>query len=208
MRNPARPRFPPPGRDSRMAWSMSRGGWFPRWIPTWPACDLPADFAARLPVQDQAPARWARAQGFTPGTVAALFGTLRRLRPDVIHTHNPGTVDRCGLGHGCRRPDPILHGEHEGQIQQQVAQRAPSLAATVRRIAAARACTRCSIASMISALAAERPARRMGMNGDSRNGAERRPSLPARLQDRRARLPLRLPGSRPWSSASWAGLWP
>lgn len=75
------------------------------------------DFAARLPVPDQVYVL-GKGAGFTPGTVAALFGTLRRLRPDVIHTHNLGPLIYAALATAGGVLTPILHGEH-GQIQHQ-----------------------------------------------------------------------------------------
>jgi len=48
-------------------------------------------------------------EGFSPGTVAALAGHIRRLSPDVIHTHNFGPLIYAVLAAPC---GPILHGEH------------------------------------------------------------------------------------------------
>lgn len=75
------------------------------------------DFAARLPVPDQVYVL-GKGSGFTPRTVLALHQTLRRLRPDVVHTHNLGPLIYASLATVGGVTTPILHGEH-GQIQEQ-----------------------------------------------------------------------------------------
>lgn len=75
------------------------------------------DFAARLPAPNQVYVL-GKGTGFTPSTVAALFQTVRHLRPDVIHTHNLGPLIYAALATVGGTVTPILHGEH-GQIQRQ-----------------------------------------------------------------------------------------
>ena len=53
----------------------------------------------------------AKREGLSPSTIATLSGCIRKLRPDVIHTHNFGPLIYALLaapGAGAR----ILHGEH------------------------------------------------------------------------------------------------
>jgi glycosyltransferase involved in cell wall biosynthesis len=48
-------------------------------------------------------------EGFSLSTVAALSDQIRRLSPDIVHTHNLGPLIYAGLA---APAVPILHGEH------------------------------------------------------------------------------------------------
>ncbi len=50
--------------------------------------------------------------GRSLGTVWRLHRLIRRVRPDVVHTHNLGPLIYAALATGYGRLVPILHGEH------------------------------------------------------------------------------------------------
>jgi glycosyltransferase involved in cell wall biosynthesis len=75
------------------------------------------DFAARLPHPDQVYVL-GKGTSFSPGAVVALNRTIRRIRPDVVHTHNLGPLIYSSLATIGGSTTPIVHGEH-GQIQNQ-----------------------------------------------------------------------------------------
>lgn len=74
------------------------------------------DFAARLPAPSQVYVL-GKGTSFSPSSVKSLFHIIRRLRPDVIHTHNLGPLIYASLATVAGTLTPILHGEH-GQIQE------------------------------------------------------------------------------------------
>ncbi len=74
------------------------------------------DFAEKLPKPDQVYVL-GKGESFTLGAVSALSRTIRRERPDVVHTHNLGPLIYASLATGIGAWTPIVHGEH-GQIQQ------------------------------------------------------------------------------------------
>jgi glycosyltransferase involved in cell wall biosynthesis len=73
-------------------------------------------FAERLPKPQQVYVM-DKSDRFSPGAALRLHRAIRRIRPDVIHTHNLGPLIYATMATGLGRLSPILHGEH-GQIQE------------------------------------------------------------------------------------------
>jgi glycosyltransferase involved in cell wall biosynthesis len=74
--------------------------------------DRIGSFSGRL-LPDVDVACLSRERGFSFSTVARLARQLRKIRPDVIHTHNLGPLIYAVLARGLSlRVAPILHGEH------------------------------------------------------------------------------------------------
>ncbi len=53
-----------------------------------------------------------KGSGFSPRAIWALWRTIRRVRPHVLHTHNLGPLIYTSLATLGGRTHPILHGEH------------------------------------------------------------------------------------------------
>lgn len=53
-----------------------------------------------------------RQEGFNVRTLLGLRKVIRKINPDVIHTHNLGPLIYSSLGTGLGFTHPILHGEH------------------------------------------------------------------------------------------------
>ncbi|MBI3874467.1 MAG: glycosyltransferase, partial [Verrucomicrobia bacterium] len=79
-------------------------------------------FAARLPDPAQV-YPLGKPAGVSLKTVARLAQLVRRLKPDLLHTHNRGPLVYGGLATAMGRACPILHGEH-GQLTEE--ERAPA----------------------------------------------------------------------------------
>lgn len=75
------------------------------------------DFASRMPNPEQVLVL-GKQDGFSPRAVWRLVRLVGALRPDVIHTHNLGTLIYAALATCGGLLCPIAHGEH-GQIQKQ-----------------------------------------------------------------------------------------
>lgn len=73
------------------------------------------DFASRMPDESKVVVL-GKGEGFSPKAVIALARYLRRVRADVVHTHNLGTLIYASLATLGGRLHPIVHGEH-GQLQ-------------------------------------------------------------------------------------------
>lgn len=69
------------------------------------------EFAARLPDPDLVHVL-AKPEGFSPRTVLRLRRLIRKLRPDLIHSHNLGALIYAACSTFFGRSHPILHGEH------------------------------------------------------------------------------------------------
>ena len=50
--------------------------------------------------------------GFSPGAALRLARAIRRLRPDVVHSHNLGALIYTALATGGGRLATVIHGEH------------------------------------------------------------------------------------------------
>ena len=74
-------------------------------------------FADRLP-DPQAVTLLGKGSGFSFNSVSALQAAIKRIRPDVVHTHNLGPLIYAILATLGGTSVPVLHGEH-GQIQPQ-----------------------------------------------------------------------------------------
>lgn len=73
------------------------------------------DFAQRMPKESQV-AVMGKGDGFSWQTVRNLFRYIRATKPDLVHTHNLGTLIYAALATVGGRIPPIVHGEH-GQLQ-------------------------------------------------------------------------------------------
>jgi len=69
------------------------------------------EFANRLP-DPQLVHVLEKPEGFSPRTVLRLFSLIRKLKPDVIHSHNLGALIYAACATLFGRTRPILHGEH------------------------------------------------------------------------------------------------
>lgn len=73
------------------------------------------DFATRMPDESKVVVL-GKGEGFSPKAVIELARYLRRVKADVVHTHNLGTLIYAALATLGGRLHPIVHGEH-GQLQ-------------------------------------------------------------------------------------------
>ena len=69
------------------------------------------EFVARFPDAGRRVHVLGKKEGFSPATVAALAGHIRRLSPDIIHTHNLGPLIYTVLA-APAAGSRIVHGEH------------------------------------------------------------------------------------------------
>lgn len=74
------------------------------------------DFADKLPSPQQVYVL-GKGSSFTLGAVTALNREIRRVQPDVVHTHNLGPLIYASMATAAGTVVPIVHGEH-GQIQE------------------------------------------------------------------------------------------
>jgi glycosyltransferase involved in cell wall biosynthesis len=87
-------------------------GLLPRGIAAHVAClERSGPFAQRLPDPAQVTVL-GKGNGFSVRAVFALWRAIRRLSPDVVHTHNLGPLIYASLATLGGRTRPILHGEH------------------------------------------------------------------------------------------------
>ncbi len=68
-------------------------------------------FAGRLPQPDHVYVM-GKSGGFSPRAVWSLMNTIRRVKPQVLHTHNLGPLIYASLATLGGRTRPIIHGEH------------------------------------------------------------------------------------------------
>ena len=84
----------------------------PRGIETSVAClERSGPFASRLPDPKRVEVL-GKQSGFSPGAVFRLWRVIRRLCPDVVHSHNLGPLIYASLATIWGKSTPLLHGEH------------------------------------------------------------------------------------------------
>lgn len=91
-------RLLPPGDFEIHVCCLERGGAFVERFP----------FSANIHIM-------CKREGFSPRSLWGLMKLIHALRPDVIHSHNLGTLMYASMATGHGRAVPILHGEH-GQL--------------------------------------------------------------------------------------------
>ena len=81
-----------------------------------------SDFRRRITRNDVAVEALGKRPGQDPGAYVRLFGLLRRLRPDIVHTRNYGTLDCAAVAAVAGVPVRI-HGEHGWDVTDPVGER-------------------------------------------------------------------------------------